>query len=63
MRLGQGGSRLLRSIGLLVLFVISILCRSSFAAESPLPQAIAVYGAISTDPILWTAQEKGEIGI
>jgi ABC-type nitrate/sulfonate/bicarbonate transport system substrate-binding protein len=46
--------------GLLVLFVVSVLVRSTFAADSTLPQATAVYGVIATDPLyLWIAQEKG----
>lgn len=60
MKLRQGDSTTLRRSGALVLFVILVLCGASFAAETTLPQATAVYGTISTDPIyLWTAQEKG----
>lgn len=45
---------------LLVLCVLSVLFRTSFAADSAPPQATAVYGVIATDPLyLWIAQEKG----
>jgi len=60
MKLRQRDSTALCRSGALVLMVILVLCRTSFAAETTLPQATAVYGAIATDPIyLWTAQEKG----
>ncbi|HLN87798.1 MAG TPA: ABC transporter substrate-binding protein [Candidatus Limnocylindrales bacterium] len=46
--------------GAVVLLIIFVLCGVSFAAESTLPQATAVYGVIATDPIyLWIAQDKG----
>ena len=45
---------------LFVLFILLVLFRPSFAAESALPHATAVYGVIATDPLyLWIAQEKG----
>ena len=45
---------------ILVLYVVLVPCRTSFAAETSLPQATAVYGVIATDPIyLWIAQERG----
>lgn len=48
-----------RILGLGLLFS-SILGISAYAAETPLSQATAVYGVISTDPVyLWLAQEKG----
>ena len=60
MKLSQGDSTTLRCSGTLVLFILLVLFRVSFAAETTLPQATAVYGAIATDPMyLWTAQEKG----
>ena len=60
MKLSQGDSTTLRCSGTLVLFILLVLFRVSFAAETTLPQATAVYGAIATDPIyLWTAQERG----
>ena len=60
MKLCQEGSITLCRSGALVLLVLSVLCRVSFAAESSLPQATAVYGVIATDPIyLWIAQDKG----
>ncbi len=41
-------------------FSVFVPFRSSFAAETPLLQATAVYGVISTDPVyLAIAQEKG----
>ena len=43
--------------GLLLAFAIAAPVQP---AESPLPQATAVYGVIATDPVyLWVAQEKG----
>ena len=60
MRLRHVASKTHCSSGVLVLFVISVLFKAGFAADTALPQATAVYGAIATDPIyLWTAQEKG----
>jgi ABC-type nitrate/sulfonate/bicarbonate transport system substrate-binding protein len=45
---------------LLVVFALSVFFRSSFAADSGLPRATAVYGVIATDPLyLWIAQERG----
>jgi NitT/TauT family transport system substrate-binding protein len=49
-----------RGLGVWVLFALSVLFRPSFAAETALPQATAVYGVIATDPIyLWIAQDRG----
>lgn len=60
MKLRQRDSAALCRSGALALLVILVLCRTSFTAETTWPQATAVYGAISTDPIyLWAAQEKG----
>lgn len=60
MKLRQNNSTPLRRSVPVILFVIFILCGVSFAAETTLPQATAVYGVIATDPIyLWIAQDKG----
>ncbi len=57
MRLHYLGTRISFIAGVLFVFVPF---RSSFAAETPLLQATAVYGVISTDPVyLAIAQEKG----
>jgi NitT/TauT family transport system substrate-binding protein len=55
----------LHYLGARIVFIASLLSvfvsfRSGFAADASLPQATAVYGVISTDPVyLAIAQEKG----
>ena len=57
MKLGYFKSKRILGLGLLFSSIFSI---SAHAAGTPLPQATAVYGVISTDPVyLWMAQEKG----
>src|SRR5574337_310680 len=48
-----------RHAAIFLAFTALLLCGAAHGADA-LPQATAVYGVISTDPVyLWIAQEKG----